>query len=243
MVVALLNNSGSVVEAYSYDPFGKPTVHTAAGTDNKWLTSDDTTASTPVSAYGNWQMFTARQWDAESGLYYYRARMYHPTIGRFLQPDPMAQFMQLASTLRLSKYDFPGTYLSPMGMNTFLRNDPIGRFLQVHPTGRFLQAYPLGFPAELNLYTYGGNNSINYLDPYGLGFLSNAWNWIKNVFLIVFGPSGAEGGEAGLKGVTLTLTYRQTIKNLGENPDYILDPNYEKGKYIIQKTCGESGGE
>jgi RHS repeat-associated protein len=34
-------------------------------------------------------MFTGRQFDIETGLYYYRARYYNPYIGRFLQTDPV----------------------------------------------------------------------------------------------------------------------------------------------------------
>ncbi|MBN1974592.1 MAG: hypothetical protein JW787_13210 [Sedimentisphaerales bacterium] len=33
---------------------------------------------------GNPYMFTARAYDIETGLYYYRARYYNPYIGRFL---------------------------------------------------------------------------------------------------------------------------------------------------------------
>jgi RHS repeat-associated protein len=33
--------------------------------------------------------FTGREWDPESGLYYYRARYYDPKIGRFLTEDPL----------------------------------------------------------------------------------------------------------------------------------------------------------
>jgi RHS repeat-associated protein len=34
--------------------------------------------------------------------------------------------------------------------------------------GRFLQADPIGYADGLNLYTYCGNNPLNYTDPYGL---------------------------------------------------------------------------
>src|SRR5204863_8189922 len=33
-----------------------------------------------------------REFDAETGLYYYRARYYEPTNGRFLSEDPMGVF-------------------------------------------------------------------------------------------------------------------------------------------------------
>jgi len=53
-----------------------------------------------LSVYVSWQMndiigtdenphqFTGRQYDAESGLYHYRARAYSADIGRFMQQDP-----------------------------------------------------------------------------------------------------------------------------------------------------------
>jgi RHS repeat-associated protein len=33
--------------------------------------------------------FTGREWDAETGLYYYRARYYDPRLGRFISQDPI----------------------------------------------------------------------------------------------------------------------------------------------------------
>lgn len=33
--------------------------------------------------------FTGREWDSETGLYYYRARYYDPRSGRFLSEDPV----------------------------------------------------------------------------------------------------------------------------------------------------------
>ena len=46
-----------------------------------------------VTLIGNPYMFTARRYDLETGLYYYRARYFNPYIGRFLQMDPAKQGM------------------------------------------------------------------------------------------------------------------------------------------------------
>ena len=70
-------NSGNVVEKYSYDAFGKPTITDAMGN----LRS--------TSAVGNRFMFQGREWISELGIYDYRHRFYHPLLGRFLQSDPM----------------------------------------------------------------------------------------------------------------------------------------------------------
>jgi len=43
------------------------------------------------------------------------------------------------------------------------------RLRDFHPVlGRFVQNDPIGYAGGLNLYTYCGNNSLSYLDPYGL---------------------------------------------------------------------------
>jgi RHS repeat-associated protein len=41
--------------------------------------------TTDPTAYG----YVGRQLDPESGTYYYRARVYNPSIGRWMQPDPI----------------------------------------------------------------------------------------------------------------------------------------------------------
>jgi RHS repeat-associated protein len=76
-VVALARGDQPAEETYSYDVFGKPTIRNAQG------------GILTTSAFGNTRMFTGREYEAETGLYYYRARYYHPTIGRFLQTDPI----------------------------------------------------------------------------------------------------------------------------------------------------------
>jgi RHS repeat-associated protein len=84
-VMALTDDGGDVVEAYDYDPYGKRQVFSAGGTDAIWFTDDDTTTYDASCEYGHQGLLH----DEETGLVYNRARMRHPTLGRFLQRDPI----------------------------------------------------------------------------------------------------------------------------------------------------------
>jgi RHS repeat-associated protein len=66
-VVAATNSSGTVMQPRAYDSFGNLT----DGADQEGYA------------------FTGREWNPESGLYYYRARYYDPNIGRFISEDPV----------------------------------------------------------------------------------------------------------------------------------------------------------
>jgi len=68
-VVAMTNSAGNVVQLYEYSVYGQ-----VAASD---------------ADHPNRFMFTGREFDKDTGLYYYRARYYHPEIGRFLQTDPI----------------------------------------------------------------------------------------------------------------------------------------------------------
>jgi RHS repeat-associated protein len=76
-VTHLTDATGKVVEKYSYDVFGAPTIRNS---------NRDSLAN---SALGNRFMFTDREYIKELGLYDYRNRMYSDTLGRFLQTDPL----------------------------------------------------------------------------------------------------------------------------------------------------------
>ena len=58
--------------------------------------------------------FSGRRYDAESGLYYYRARMYSPAIGRFLQPDTIGYW----DSMNLYQYclNNPVNWIDPLGL-------------------------------------------------------------------------------------------------------------------------------
>jgi RHS repeat-associated protein len=65
-IAALVNANGSMSVINTYDEYGIP----GAGNQGRF-------------------QYTGQAWIAELGLYYYKARIYSPTLGRFLQVDPI----------------------------------------------------------------------------------------------------------------------------------------------------------
>ncbi|HVF72237.1 MAG TPA: RHS repeat-associated core domain-containing protein [Chthoniobacterales bacterium] len=76
-ITALLGLNGTVLETYTYDAFGRPTILGPGG------------AQLQTSTWGNRFMFTGREWFSELQVYDYRHRLYNPDTGRFLQVDPL----------------------------------------------------------------------------------------------------------------------------------------------------------
>jgi RHS repeat-associated protein len=66
---SLSNTAGTLANTYTYDSFGNPTASTGA----------------PTNPF----QYTGRQFDSETGLYYYRARYYDPGPGKFISEDPV----------------------------------------------------------------------------------------------------------------------------------------------------------
>ena len=67
---AIVDENGNLMASYTYDAWGS-------------LISYNGTL-----AEKNDYLYTGREYDWDSGIYYYRARYYNPEIGRFLSQDP-----------------------------------------------------------------------------------------------------------------------------------------------------------
>lgn len=95
-IISVTDSSGAVVATNTYDEYGIP------GATN----------------LGRFQ-YTGQAWLTELGMYYYKARVYSPTLGRFLQTDPIGY----AGGANLYAYvvNDPINLIDPLGLRWILR--------------------------------------------------------------------------------------------------------------------------
>jgi RHS repeat-associated protein len=92
-IVKMTNSAGVVVATRRYDAFG----NLELGATNGYS-------------------FTGREWDSETGLYYYRFRYYDPKVGRFVSADPLG----FAAGVNFYAYvkNRPITHTDPLGLQS-----------------------------------------------------------------------------------------------------------------------------
>jgi RHS repeat-associated protein len=97
-ITELSDSSGSVAQSYIYDSFGQIVNQSGSLT--------------------NLYTYTGRELDPESGLYYYRARYYNSSIGRFLRIDPVPGAIAMPQSLNPYPYvqNNPLNFIDPFGL-------------------------------------------------------------------------------------------------------------------------------
>jgi len=100
-----------------------------------------------ITLFDNPYQFTGRQYDSETGLYYYRARYYNVEIGRFIQPDPIG-------------YNDGMNMYVYVGNNPVVYTDPMGLSFSIGRAVESLGSFGIGFCESVYCAAKGTVNTV-----------------------------------------------------------------------------------
>jgi RHS repeat-associated protein len=176
-------------------------------------------------------MFTGKELDDMTGLYYYGARYYDPRMSVWQSPDPALESYldgKNNNSRNLSLYSYADSVgkVLATGMNKYDNTDIIGK----DTTGIFDSK-------NLSLYSYSFNNPVVYLDPNGLDSHKVAGN-IPGGFSVGF--------EAGDQGTSFFASYGASLTDiLPGSYEYSPAPQEEPPSFqfsLDYPSFDESGG-
>ena len=147
--IALTDGTGAITDRVNYGVYGE-------------LLSRTGTTNTPFLFNGKWGVQTDT-----SGVYYHRARYYHPALRRFLNQDTLLG--SIGSSASLNRFAFvandPINGIDPLGFDTYLINRDLAKFgdsaasrsnpithtftLTTNPDGSIKHTYSWGNDANL----------------------------------------------------------------------------------------------
>jgi RHS repeat-associated protein len=156
-VVALIDTSGTVIERYAYDAFGVFTVLTGS-----W-------GSRSSSSYAWIYLHQGQRFDGDAGVYWADERVYSPTLGRWLQIDPIGFFSGDNNLVRYVSNN-PVLYTDDTGT---AGAPPLGPPGPSHPSRPAAGRWRYDIP-----YMVGGKRNPSLLDDGALSYQI----WIDLVF-------------------------------------------------------------
>ncbi|WP_444998447.1 RHS repeat-associated core domain-containing protein [Aliikangiella sp. IMCC44359] len=152
--VNLTKTDGTVQASYQYDAFGNARSQTG----------------TSANVFG----FTGHEKDEESGLYYFKARYYDPTLGQFLTQDAFEGMSDLPPSLHKYVYAYgnPTVYTDPTGHLNVVGEGELSNFYHSAMRGSEHSIASSDFENMINQQGLGNeietrweNNSLNLNSP------------------------------------------------------------------------------
>lgn len=200
----LTNDQGEVIAEYEYDAFGSIVGKSGSAESN--------------------YLFTNQEFDNESELYYYNAKYYNPTLGRFISRDPMLG--RKGDVLSKNSY-------------IYVKNNPLK---YVDPTGEIEEGLWNSFVQ---------NDYVQGMAGYGVGLGEGLWSTVKSVGNMFAHPIDTAIGigqsvkDTAVGGYDLgkdfynepSKTWNEMKTGLGImydewSNDFLDKTPYEQGKYI-----------
>ncbi|HEV2233471.1 MAG TPA: RHS repeat-associated core domain-containing protein [Terriglobia bacterium] len=199
-ITSLTNASGNIANTYEYDSFGQ-------------LTGSNESVS-------NTFRYAGREDDGETKLYYYRARYYDPSTGRFLSEDP----------IRMG---------GGVDFYAYVRNNPVVRN---DPTGLIHQAWTEE-PFDGRLHSDpGAGLEVLCTNP---KTLARDIGWLEHSIAVRSEEIDRLGQDADKEHIDrlyaeeATLTRCKNCRDRDKKPEQILDPTWEAVKGSVKKLGNE----
>ncbi|MGH9341354.1 MAG: RHS repeat-associated core domain-containing protein, partial [Acidobacteriota bacterium] len=194
--------------------------------------------------------YTGREWDADAGMYYYRARWYDAEARRFISEDPIGFS---AGDPNLNRYvgNSPTNFIDPSGLKVYvagrdLASSPIGNHILIvvipddpdtwtqglQQCGQGVQGFTIA------AFNKGGRLQLEFNNKYDLIALREYYGMIRRRWYqsdfdlhmhLVPTPAGLSDAEFDSLVVRLAKIYRENEKR--DNVDYSLQ-NRNCGTFV-----------